>query len=295
MMPLTAQAIASNSDLLAYLKIQAKSQVDLDSQYVQMATAFRTQQRWKLGQLAMALHFKGRDKPGVEGLNAAGYLQQVERLGIASRNTADTFLKQMLAFNALRVIEARDDRRKRFLEPTSSSLVTFDKWLSVHLATLDRLSDAGRVERYAADREAIAVVQPVLAEFFLKPAQSCEPEGRITPFLWSNNGFIVTEHLVMALENAAPAGERLFTSVTAISDLAAALNMSRSNASQRLREAEAIGAIGWEGARGQSRLWLSRGLVDAYLGYQAGFLAQIDLAYCSYFEPRSVDGIASER
>lgn len=284
-MPLSTQDIVSDPDFITHIRRQARAMVELDREHIKMATAFRTQQRWQLGQLSMALYFKG-------GLNAAGFLQEVERLGIASRNTADTFLQQMIAFNAVQPIETRGDRRKRFFKPTDATLHTYDRWLSLHLATLDDLTRGDRVQRYWQDREAITVIQPLLADFFLQPFDLRTLNAPISPFLWSNNGFIVTDHLVMNLDlnGCAQAEDKIFTSITSIAELAEGLNMSRSNASHRLREAEAIGAIGWEDARGRSRIWLSRDLLDAYLGYQANFLSQIDKAFFGYFKPQSRTG-----
>lgn len=282
-MSLSIQDIAGRPDFLGFIQQQAKAMVELDRQHAKMATAFRTQQRWKLGQLSLALYLKSLRDPEVEGLNAARFLEEAERLGIASRNTADTFLQQMIAFGALQPLEPKGDRRKRFLRPAPFSLEIFDDWLSIYLATLDRLDGGARVQSYRQDRDAIAVIQPLVAELFLPPMTVRQPEAGVSPFIWANNGFIVTEHLVMGLDAHAMEGDRFFTSVTAISDLAAVLNMSRSNAAQKLREAETLGAIGWEGARGRSRMWLSRELVDTYLGHQAGILAHVDHAYASHF------------
>lgn len=282
-MPFSPDDIIANPELGTVIKSLAQDSVEFDQKNTKMATAFGTQQRWMLGQLGLSLHFQGVVEEGSSNLNAAAFFDQVENLGIASRNTADTFLQQMVAFGALRPIDKGSDRRKRFLEATELTLDAINSWMSIRLKALDGLDQGNRLQRYRENPEAIKTVQPLLAESFLRSAKAAAPQTPMSPFLWANNGFIVTDHLVIAMDGEHEGSDQCPTCISSITDLADRLVMSRTNATQRLREAEAVGAIGWARDGRKSRLWVSRQLIDIYTWYQAIILSQVNAAYDTYF------------
>ena len=74
-------------------------------------------------------------------------------------------------------------------------------------------------------------------------------------------------------------GERIPTDVTSISELSRSLNLSRTHLGRKFAEAEAIGSLGWSGARGKSPLWVSAGFRREYHSAQAVKLAIIDAAF----------------
>ena len=69
---------------------------------------------------------------------------------MASRNTADAFIKEMINYNFVRYIPGGKDKRIRPLEPTSTTLDTLSSWAMVHLATLDGLDGGQRLDTYLA-------------------------------------------------------------------------------------------------------------------------------------------------
>jgi hypothetical protein len=61
--------------------------------------------------------------------------------------------------------------------------------------------------------------------------------------------------------------------------LAQHLKLSRTQLGRKFAEAEAMGSLGWSGARGKSPLWVSADFRRQYLSAQAVKLAIIDAAF----------------
>jgi hypothetical protein len=80
--------------------------------------------------------------------------------------------------------------------------------------------------------------------------------------------------------------QRWLTDVTSVTGLAQRLKLSRTQFGRKLAAAEAMGSLGWAGARGRSRLWVSQGFRREYQKAQANKLAVIDAACEACFTPR---------
>ena len=67
---------------------------------------------------------------------------------MASRNTADAFIKEMLKYGYARLLPQAEDKRTRPIEPTEASLDALHGWVGIHLATLDGLDRGQRLETF---------------------------------------------------------------------------------------------------------------------------------------------------
>jgi hypothetical protein len=65
--------------------------------------------------------------------------------------------------------------------------------------------------------------------------------------------------------------------------MAERLMLSRTHLSRKLKAAEAMGSIGWQGKRGQSLMWVSSGFRREYAMAQAVKLAIVDAAFAACF------------
>src|ERR1700744_1893467 len=72
---------------------------------------------------------------------------------------------------------------------------------------------------------------------------------------------------------------RLLTDVMSVAPLARRLKRSRTQLGRKLAQAEAMGRLGWTGARGKSPLWVSADFRQEYLSAQAGKLGIIDAGF----------------
>lgn len=284
--PLTTANIAGHPALHAAIRRQSQLLLQAFDGSPRLSSVFGTQHRWLIGQTALALYFRSGPEGGGRGIRTASLLDLVEQHGVASRNTADAFLKEMLKYGFAQPAPESKDRRARPIEPTAASLDALRGWLGIHLGTLDMLDGGRRLETFLADAGSLAVLQPLIADALLASTPVRQPTGTFSLFTWLNNGGQVMDWLIAGIDDAAPEAERIPTGVMSIGVMAQRLKLSPTHLARKLREAEALGSIGWQGRRGHSVMWVSSGFRREYTDAQAVKLAIIDAAFDACFRPR---------
>ena len=285
---MSADEIAGHPGLHAAIRQQSRLLLQIYDGNPRLASVFGTQHRWLMAQAALALHFRG-DRAG--GIRSAQILDFVSRHGVASRNTADAFIKEMLKYGYARLLPQAEDKRTRPLEPTEASLDALHGWVGIHLATLDRLDHGQRLETFLGTQGALASLQPRIADGLLSSNRVRHPERTFSLFTWLNNGGLVMDWLIAGIEEADPDAERVATGIVSIAALAERLKLSRTHLARKLSDAEALGSIGWQGKRGQSVMWVSAGFRREYVTAQAVKLAIIDAAFDACFCGRPIEAL----
>jgi hypothetical protein len=280
---LSADEIAGHPGLHAAIRQQSRLLLQIYDGNPRLASVFGTQHRWLMAQSALALHFRGDGR----GMRSAQILDFVSRHGVASRNTADAFIKEMLKYGYARLLPQAEDKRTRPLEPTEASLDALHGWVGIHLATLDRLDGGQRLETFLGTQGALASLQPRIADGLLSSNRVRHPERTFSLFTWLNNGGLVMDWLIAGIEEADAETERVPTAIASVAVLAQRLNLSRTHLSRKLRDAEALGSIGWHGKRGESVMWVSSRFRREYMTAQAVKLAIIDAAFAECFQQTS--------
>lgn len=283
-MALTDDDIGGHPGLHSAIRLQCRLMQQSYDSNPRLASVFGSQHRWLMGQVALALHFRSCTSGKGGGITSAQVLDAVSRHRVASRNTADAFLKEMLKYGFARYLPGAADRRTRPIEPTETSIEAIHGWIGLHLATLDRLDHGRRLETYLGTPGALAALHPGIAEGLLSSARVRKPERTFSLFAWLNNGGVIMDWLIAGIEETADAeAERVPTAVGSIAAMAQRLNLSRTHLARKLREAEALGSIGWQGKRGESVMWVSSGFRREYATAQAVKLAIIDSAFAKCF------------
>lgn len=277
-MSLTADRIASHPALHGLVRRLSQTLLMAYEQNPRAASVFASQQRWLMAHGALALYFRRDPRDGRAGLVAARFLDLVARHGLASRNTADAFLKEMLKYGICRLSPVGRDRRVRALEPSEATLAVLAVWAAAHLATLDALDGGERLQRFRSAPDALARLQPLVADGLLTTGAVRQPRDTFSLFTWLNNGGVVMDWLISGIDPAHADAERIPTGVLSVAEMAAWLRLSRTHLARKLREAEAMGSIGWQGRRGNSVMWVSKGFRAEYETAQAVKLAIIDAA-----------------
>jgi hypothetical protein len=256
MMSLTVEKLLANPDLHEAIRDQSRALLQVNEETPRLAAVFGTQQRWLLGHLAMGLYFSevARGNPDPVILMAR-YLEQVKTLDISSVNTADAFIKEMLVYG-IALNGQTSDRRNRPFVPAPQTIAATRRWVLIHLATLDRLDGGRRSELLETDDRYLARLHPQIATRAMSSPPLRTPTQTWSLFTWLNNGGIVRS----------------------VPELAETFRLSRTHLTRKLREAEAIGSVGWEGSRGRSTLWVSRAFLHEYYTTQAVKLAVVDAA-----------------
>jgi hypothetical protein len=278
-MALTAEEIASHPAALRSVQEQSRALIHVYETSPRLAAVFATQQRWLLGHVGLAMHFRRDPNDPRTELTTARFIEIVRRNSVASRNTAEAFLKEMLHYNIAEYLSASRDGRAHPLRPTAATIETFTSWIHAHLRTLDRIDDGSRLTTFLERPGMLASLQPLICDGLLRSDPVREPKQTFSLFIWLNNGGIVMDWLMSGIDPEDAGLDRIPTSVISISEFAHWLKLSRTHLARKLNDAEALGSIGWVGQRGHSVMWVSRAFFDEYMAVQAAKLAIVDQAF----------------
>ncbi|WP_395383802.1 hypothetical protein ACHMW4_09160 [Mesorhizobium sp. UC22_110] len=272
-MAFNAKEIAGHPALHRIVRSQAKALLAAYQSSPRLSSVFATQQRWLMAHAGLALYFRQG------AITTARFLQLIELHSVASKNTADAFMKEMQQYNYVESLPDNTDRRSNPLRPTPPALETLAAWAMVHLTTLDGFDGGRRLATFAARPDALARLEPLIADGLLTSEPVRTPEKTFSLFTWLNNGGVVMEWLISSVDPALSSQDHIPTGVFSVSEFANLLKLSRTHLARKLREAEALGSIGWLGKRGNSTMWVSRDFYREYMDAQAVKLAIIDQAY----------------
>ncbi len=259
------------------------------------SSVFATQQRWLMAHIGLALHFRRDPTDYRREMTTSRFLDVIGQHAVASRNTADAFIKEMLHYNFIEYQPSGEDGRIRPLQPSADSLEAVTGWVLVHLQTLDSLDGGNRLATYLARPDVLAGVQPLVADGLLSSNPVREPKQTFSLFTWLNNGGVVMDWLISGVDPDHAGLERIPTGVVSIGDFANWLKLSRTHLARKLRDAENLGSVGWMGQRGHSVMWISNSFYQEYMSAQAVKLAIIDAAFAASFPSSASGTIQAER
>ncbi|WP_083638807.1 hypothetical protein [Rhizobium oryziradicis] len=236
-----------------------------------VARIFASHQRWLLAHIALVQYFEtGQILP-------ARFFDRIEHNAVASRNTADAFLKEMETYGIADPIAA-SDRRSRPLVPSDISINAALNWLELHLETLDRFDHGNRIQKFHASGRDMSKVHPLITADFMQTAELRDQPKVFDPFIWLNNGNIIIDWLIANSQSVDPAAERIPVGIVSIQTMSETFHLSRTHLTRKLLDAAKAGTIGWLGARGRSELWVSNAFRAEYARAQCIKLAIIDRA-----------------
>jgi hypothetical protein len=284
-MALKAEDIAGHPALHRAVQAQSRALIEIFETSPRLAAVFATQQRWLMGHVGLALHFRRDPRDRHTALTTARFIEAIRRDSVASRNTAEAFLKEMLHYNIAEYLSTSEDGRAHPMQPTAATVRTFTGWVLAHLQTLDSLDGGSRLSTFLEHPEQLAKLQPLVADGLLASVPVREPKQTFSLFIWLNNGGIVMDWLMSGIDPENAGLDRIPTSVVSIAEFARWLKLSRTHLARKLRDAEELGSIGWAGPRGHSQMWVSKGFYQEYMAVQAAKLAIVDAAFEACFPP----------
>lgn len=243
------------------------------------ARLWASHRKWLMTQAMYALCLRrvpGRD---ASGLNAARFVELVTSVGIASRNTAHAFLKELLAYRFLEEIPSRYDRRIHVLDITPISERALLGWFVAYMVELDRMDGGNRVDACVQDPRIFRRAHPrATAALIANPAWRVLPES-IAPFLNCELGEMIAHEFMLQIADFTPVHDRVVVGRVNVLSLAERHGVSASNVKRMFKRAQDNGGIGWDGPRGHKILWLSRRFLDDYVLWRARKLAAFDEAF----------------
>ena len=281
---LSSRQIAGHAGLLPLLRQQAQALIASYESSPRLSANFASQQRWLLGHLAAALHLRS-ELEGTSGVPISRFIDQAQAHGIASRNTADAFIKELVKYGYVTEAAEAGDKRLRLWRATELPVQLMSGWVVLHLITLDQLDGGNRLTIYSSHADGLAYLQPLIAEGLFTFEEVRKPSGTFSLFTWLDKGGVVMDRMIAGMDENDKGAARIPTSVMSVSDMAASLKLSRTHLTRKLREA--LGSIGWDGKRFHSAMWLSAEFLNEMIAAQAAKLAVIDAAYDKVFGPAS--------
>jgi len=244
-----------------------------------LARLAASHQKWLLTQTLFAMH-TGRDKSNpVSGLTAGRMMQVAKEFDLASKNTAASFLAELIAYKFLRdAPDETPDRRLRRLETTELSEEAMASWFQGHMVCLDQLDGGNRASLTADDPRLFYLAQPRAARALIQDPVWKEPRASIGHFLWSDVGGLVLHDLISRLPDDAREQNSILLKGVSISEIANEFGISLTNLKRMFKKAEGDDMLGWESPRSRGALWLSRTFIEDYFHWQSAKFAELDSA-----------------
>ncbi|KQV28532.1 hypothetical protein ASC97_05365 [Rhizobium sp. Root1203] len=244
-----------------------------------LARLAASHRKWLLTQTLFAMH-AGRDPSDpLSGLTASRLMQVASDLKVASRNTAASFLAELVAYKFLRdVPDETPDRRLRRLETTEISEEAMHSWFLGHMSCLDRLDGGNRAALVISVPRLFQIAQPrAAAALCLEPVWR-DPRESIGHFLWSDVGGLVLHDLIRRLPDDAREHDRIVLEGVSLVETSNEFGISLTNVKRMFKKAEAAGLLGWNAPRNRGNLWLSRTFIEDYFHWQSAKFAELDKA-----------------
>lgn len=277
-MSLKFDEMRNHHDIVTIIRALSSAFVEHHNTEPRLSSIFATQQRWLLSHVAMALYFRGEAGIGAP-LHSNAFLQAVEEKKIAARNTAHSFLKQMIKYGVIYYRNGPAKNNIRLIEMSQLALHGITYWLNLHLTALDAFDRGDRSIKFQSYPDSAGILQPAVADKLISSGAMRLPVGPFSYFTWLNGGGLVMDWLMLGLQPVAEGVKQIPTNVTSAAVLADRLKISRTNLGRKLRDAEEIGSIGWLGQRGKSPMWISADFRDEYYNYQIRKLELIDSSF----------------
>ncbi|MBB4955278.1 AraC-like DNA-binding protein [Agrobacterium vitis] len=270
-MALTSGVMLGHPDVHGFIRQQAGGFLTRFSDAPVIGRIFASHQRWLLAHIALMLYCEtGQIVP-------ARFFDHIEDNAVASRNTADAFLKEMETYGIANVT-ASSDRRSRPLIPSDFSIGAAIGWLELHLETLDRFDGGNRMMNFQASGRDFRRIHPLIATEFMQTPELREQPKIFDPFIWLNNGNIIIDWMMANSRDGDDTAQRISVGVVSIQKMSETFHLSRTHLTRKLLDAAKLGTIGWVGARGRSELWMSNEFRMEYARAQTVKLEIIDRA-----------------
>lgn len=286
-MSLSINQIIIHPAFHALMRQHARALLAAHEKYPRLSSVFASQQRAMLGSIGLGLYFTPDNATSEEtserGIKKARFLEVVAALGVASRNTADAFLKEMLQYGHLSEIKSVRDKRLRLLEPTGKTMDTLRDWAMAHVETLDALDGGSRADVFSITTDAAHRLHLFLAGRLVEDRMARPRSEAFTVFAWLNQGKLLMLRILAASGEVDASTQRVTTDIASISELAAWMNISQSHLTRKFKEAEATGSLGWSGKQCQSPMWISEDFYQEIKEGQASRLALFDEAFDAMF------------
>lgn len=276
---MTAEAIFHHPDFPAVDRQLAAHLIKIHRETPRLARLKASHRKWFMTQSMYALCMQRATGNDAVGLHASRFIESVTSIGVASRNTADAFLKELLAYKFLQEIPSRHDRRIRSLGTTPASDAAMRGWFMGHMSGLDRMDGGNQVADCAENPLIFRTAQPHAAAALIANPIWRYPPDSISHFLASEFGGMIIHEFMFEISDFTAVDGRVVVGPVNVHSLAMQYGISATNIKRMFKRAQEQACLGWEGRRGHKVLWLSRHFLEDYLWWQAQKFSALDEAF----------------
>ncbi len=269
----------TNSPAFAHiLRHLAGSMREVYDESPRLARTLATHQRWLMSQGAYALYLeRDPDNPAV-GLTVSRLRDLVVSNGIASRNTVQSYVEELLTYRFIRHMPDTNLKRPRPLEPTDITKVAMLRWFSSNIAALDVYDDGRRAETLERLPKIFELAQPRVARACIAHPGWRDPPEDVALFMWTDAGGLVVDEFFARLDLDAGIEGRYDIGRVDARALAEHFMMSRTHLQRLLKKSVENGSFGWQDAK-KTRMWMSGNFIERYCAWQAIKFSIVDEAY----------------
>ncbi|WP_141683710.1 hypothetical protein [Rhizobium sp. AC27/96] len=274
-MVLTAKELGRNEHFLSAILQNAHELMAIYSENPRIASIMAAQQRWLLAHAGFSLSLGYPDEP-IPGLYSSRFIDFAVKHGLASRNTAAAFLKEMQAYKFIQPVPRSSDRRITLFEPSALTREYMARWLHTHLIVLDTLDGGERMAKVAIDPDVIWRMHPIIAKRIMDSDILRNPGVTFSLFNWATSGGAVMDYLISRISSIDFGADKVLIGPLSMKVMQSQFMISRTHLKRLFKRAAEFGSVGWVGAPGKSGFWLSHTFVSEYWNYQAEKYAMID-------------------
>lgn len=235
--------------------------------------------KWLMTHSLYALALQRTPDDPQSGLTTSRFVDTILELGEASRNTAASFLAELVAYKFLTCEECVTDRRVRILLLTEASKNAMTAWFHGHLGCLDLLDQGNRREIAEANPDILNVAQPIIARILVNDKDWRVPRDSIAPFLNSDMGGMVLHDLITRVPDQPDSNGHYQLGKINLSNLGKTYMISLTNLKRMFKNGHEEGLLGWQQQQRRGGFWLSQQFVQDYYHWQSAKFEAVNVAF----------------
>lgn len=235
--------------------------------------------KWLMTHSLYALALQRTPDDPQSGLTTSRFVETIVELGEASRNTAASFLAELVAYKFLTCEECVTDRRIRILSLTDTSKNAMTSWFLGHLSCLDLLDQGNRREIAQSNPDMLNVAQPIIANILVHDKDWRVPRESIAPFLNSDMGGMVLHDLITRVPDQPDSNGRYQLGKINLSSLGKTYMISLTNLKRMFKNGHEEELLGWQQQQRRGGFWLSQQFVQDYYHWQSAKFEAVNVAF----------------
>lgn len=277
-MSYSVDELATHPGMLGVIQLLASQLRGQYDENPRLSRYMVSHQRWLMSQAAFALHLEFEAGISQEGLTTSRLRDMITSINAASRNTVLNFLDQLLSYKFIAVATESNKRPRRF-EATEITTQAMAGWVGANLAALDQLDNGERLMTFMAHPEMLCLLQPRIARQCIDNLVWRNPPDCIAMFQWTESGGLVMDELMCRVDPDKRNEEKIDLGRIDARLIAENFMMSRTHLQRLLRKAVLANCLEWHDDTRKTHMYIKRGFLSEYLGWQAEKFAIISEAF----------------